>query len=82
MNSECRKYFKEHIQTYLQKYPTSSKKELKTWLRSGEQEDDITMVDRATMDKFITYIMEKFNKDGQCTKHVGGNGRQAGLLPE
>ena len=33
------------------------------------------MVDRDTLHIFIKYNMEKFNKEGQCTMHVGDNGR-------
>ena len=59
MNSECRSYLRQHIQTFLQKYANS-------WVFSGEQEYDLTMVDRDrdTLHMFIKYNMEEFNKDG------------------
>ena len=76
MNSESRSFLKQQIQTYLQKYPDCTGKDVKKWILSGDQEFNLMDVQRDTLNKFIQYNLGKFREEGQCVKHKGGNGRK------
>ena len=52
--------FKNHIKVMLEKEPTSTAKEMKSWLMSGQQKFDLTLVNPSTLRMFIERSMSKF----------------------
>ena len=64
MNSDCRQYLQNHIKVMLEKQPTTTSKEMKSLLMSGEQKFDLTLVNPSTLHKFINRNMDRFKTMG------------------
>ena len=83
MNSAVKNHRKKEIEIYLTKYPESKCKDVKKWLLSGDQKFDFSEVSDHTLNCFIIYNINKFQKKGQCVEHSGGNSQKKQLqLPE
>ena len=58
----------------LEKQPTTTSKEMKSWLMSGEQKFDLTLVNPSTLHKFINRNMDRFKTMGTMDRIAGSGG--------
>mgnify|MGYP001160223401 FL=1 len=76
MDKNVRSKLKQEIGLFLRKYPGANTSKVKNFIKSDENQIDISDIRPGTLNKFIRTNIQKFNEVGDWVKHRGGNGRK------
>ena len=76
MDKNVRSKLKQEIGLFLRKYPGANTSKVKDFIKSDENQIDISDIRPGTLNKFIRTNIQKFNEVGDWVKHRGVNGRK------